>query len=209
MNEHSNPSNLSRKERDKIRNKEAIMDAAVHLFARNGFNETKLEEVATLAEFGKGTIYNYFENKNDLLLSTFNYALTKVSNYLEEQLSNVEDPLERLRLIVNSQFEYYRSNEDFLRVVVANQQLIGEAIHGGSGKDLHQRFMYLKKLMVKEIQAAIDSGQLKSGNATRYASYISGMIHGQVRSLNHREIIIDDVDSNEIVDIFLTGASHV
>lgn len=208
MNEYSNETVLSRKERDKLRNKEAILDAAVHLFAQNGFNETKLEEVAALAEFGKGTIYNYFENKNDLLLSTFDYALGKVNAYLNNQLINVIDPLERLKLIVNSQFEYYRSNEDFLRVVVANQQIIGQTIHGDSGKDLHQRFMHIKKLMIGEIQAAIDAGSLKPGNAARYASYISGMIHGQVRSLNHHEIDIEDVNPNEIVDIFLNGASH-
>jgi len=208
MNDNSNQTPLSRKERDKLRNKEAIMDAAVHLFAQTGFNETKLEDVAARAEFGKGTIYNYFENKNDLLLSTFDYALGKVTCYLNEQLLNVTEPLERLRLIVNSQFEYYRSNEDFLRVVVANQHIIGQAVQGGSAKELHQRFMHLKKLMIVEIQAAIDSGQLRQGSASRYAAYISGMIHGQIRSLNHREINIEDVNPNEIIDIFLSGASN-
>lgn len=208
MNEHSIQSSLNRKERDKARNKEAIMDAAVHLFARNGFNETKLEDVAARAEFGKGTIYNYFENKNDLLLSTFEYALGKVTCFLSEQLLNITEPLDRLRLIVKAQFDYYQSNEDFLRVVVANQHVIGQAMQGESGKELQNRFMHLRKLMIDEIQAGIDTGKLKQGSASRYASYISGMVHGQIRSLNHREINIKDVNPDEIVDIFLNGASH-
>jgi len=199
---------LSRKERDKLRNKEAILDAAVHLFAHKGFNETKLEDVAALAEFGKGTIYNYFENKNDLLMSAFDYALGKIIDYIEEQLKRVTSPLDRLRLIVNAQFEYYRSNEDFLRVIVANQQIIGKMIHEEPGKGLHMRFMHLRKLMISELQVAIDSKQLKPGSAVRYASYLSGMIHGQVRSLNNHEIMIDEVNSDEIVDIFLNGAIH-
>ena len=208
MNNNSNSIALSRKERDKIRNKETILDAAVHLFAQKGFTETKLEEVAVLAEFGKGTIYNYFENKNDLLISAFDYALGKVISYITGQLVNVSNPLDRLRLIVNAQFDYYRSNEDFLRVIVANQQVIGKIIHEEPGQDLHLRFMHLRKLMVTELQVAIDEHILKAGNAARYASYLSGMIHSQVRSLNNHEINIDDVNSNEIVDIFLNGAIH-
>ncbi|NQV16679.1 TetR/AcrR family transcriptional regulator [bacterium] len=208
MKNNSKPDTMNRKERDKQRNREAILDAAVHLFAQKGFNETKLEEVAALAEFGKGTLYNYFKDKNDLLLSSFDYALGKVMDYLDEQLSSVSNPLERIRLIVISQFEYYRSNEDFLRVVVANQQIIGKTIHQHSGQELHQRFMHLKKLMIKELQNAMDMGSLKPGDPGRYASYLTGMIHSQVRSLNTGEINISDVNANEIVDIFLKGASY-
>jgi len=185
------------------------MDAAVHLFAQKGFTDTKLEEVAALAEFGKGTIYNYFENKNDLLLSTFEYALGKVTNYLQHRLISITDPLERLRLIVNSQFEYYRNSADFLGVVVANQHIVGQAMGAASGKDLRQRFLQLRQMMITEIQSAMEAGQLKPGSAQRYAAYISGMIHGQIRSLNQHEVKIEEVDPDEIVDIFLNGASHV
>ncbi|MCF6237940.1 MAG: TetR/AcrR family transcriptional regulator [Candidatus Marinimicrobia bacterium] len=209
MNNNSEKVVLSRKERDKLRNKEAILDAAVHLFAQKGFTQTKLEDVAALAEFGKGTIYNYFENKNDLLMSAFSYALGKVIDYIEAQLASVIDPLDRLRLIVNAQFDYYQSNEDFLRVIVANQQIIGKMIHEKPGQGLHLRFMHLRKLMIREIQTAIDRKLIRAGDATRYASYLSGMIHSQVRSLNNHEINIDEVKSNEIVDIFLNGVSHV
>ena len=208
MNDNSTYGSLSRKERDRLRNREAILNAAVHLFARNGFNDTKLEDVAALAEFGKGTLYNYFKNKNDLLISAFDYALRKVIEYLDEQLKDIEDPLKRLRLIVKAQFEYYQDNEDFLRVIITNQQVIENEIRGKSGKELHRRFMHFRKMIIAEIQQAIDNGQLKRGKAERYASYISSMIHGQVRSLNNREVKIEDVDPDEIIDIFLTGASN-
>jgi len=208
MNRNSHLEILSRKERNKLRNREAIIEAAVHLFAVKGFNETKLEDVATLAEFGKGTIYNYFENKDDLLVSSFEYALARVSEYLEKQLSTVTDPLERLKLVVNAQFEHYQKNEDFLRVVTTNQQTITRCMQGAKGKHLHDRFMHLRQLMVNEIQASIDAGKIKKGNAGKYASYLSGMIHSQIRLLNQREIKIEDVDPEEITSIFLSGVRN-
>ncbi len=208
MNEKSKNMSLSRRDREKLRRKEAILEAAVHLFAQKGFNETKLEDVAALAEFGKGTLYNYFENKNDLLISAFEYALGKVIEYLEAQLSQVTDPVERIRMIVIAHFEYYRSNEDFLRVIMSRQQVVGQSNYGGSGAHLRKRLMVLREMMIGEIQSAINSGHLKQGSAARYASYLTGMIHHQVRSLHNNEIKMDEVDPNEIVDIFLNGAIH-
>ena len=193
---------MSRKERDKLRNKEAILDAAVHLFAQNGFAETKLEDVAALAEFGKGTLYNYFENKSDLLLSAFDYAVTSMLDFLYQQLSSVSDPLDRIRLIANSQFNYYRTNTDFMKVVMTNHQVL---MNNAGSNVVFERFSDLKKLVVIEMQAAIDADQLKPGNAQRYATYLSGMIHGQVRSLSSGEMKLDDLHSDEIVDIFLNG----
>jgi len=142
MNISSNKNTLSRKDRDKLRNKEAILDAAVHLFAQKGFAETKLEDVAALAEFGKGTLYNYFENKEDLFLSAFDYAVENVLDFLYNQLSSVSDPLERIRLIANSQFNYYRSNTDFMNVVMTNQQILSNHV---CSQPVLDRFQDLKK----------------------------------------------------------------
>ncbi|MBC8374982.1 MAG: TetR/AcrR family transcriptional regulator [FCB group bacterium] len=203
MNISSNTTVLSRKERDKLRNKEAILKAAVHLFAQKGFAETKLEDVAALAEFGKGTLYNYFKNKDDLLLSAFDYAVGNVLDFLYDQLSSVSDPLQRIRLIANSQFNYYRSNTDFMNVIMTNHQIL---MNHACSKQVFDRFQDLKKLVVIEMQAAIDAGQLRPGNAQHYASYLSGMIHGQVRSLNTGDMQMDEMYADEIIDIFLNGA---
>jgi hypothetical protein len=60
----------------------------------------------------------------------------------------------------------------------------------------------LKKLVTIEMQAAIDAGQLRPGNAQHYASYLSGMIHAQVRSLNAGDMQVDEMYADEIMDIF-------
>lgn len=202
MNINSNYTDLSRKERDKLRNREAILEAAVHLFAKKGFSETKLEDVAALAEFGKGTLYNYFENKNDLLLSAFEFAVLNMLEFLYGQLASVSDPLERIELIAKSQFNYYITNSDFMKVIMTNHQVLHN--HPRS-KEVFKRFGGLKKLVVEEMQSAIEAGHLKAGSAQRYANYLSGMIHGQVRSLNAGEMLVEDIDADEIIDIFLNG----
>ena len=60
---------LSRRERERIQRRNEMISAARSIFARIGYAQTTLEEVAELAEFGKGTIYNYFPNKEALFAS--------------------------------------------------------------------------------------------------------------------------------------------
>ena len=57
---------LSRKERERLLRRQEIIVAARDVFAERGFNEATLEEIASKAEFGKGTLYGYFQNKSDL-----------------------------------------------------------------------------------------------------------------------------------------------
>jgi AcrR family transcriptional regulator len=62
----------SRKERERRLRREAILSAARIEFAEHGFGAAKLDDIARRAEFGKGTLYNYFEGgKEGMLLAIF------------------------------------------------------------------------------------------------------------------------------------------
>jgi hypothetical protein len=124
-------------------------------------------------------------------------------DFLYDQLSSVSDPLDRIRLIANSQFNYYRNNTDFMHVIMTNHQVL---MNHARSKEVFDRFQDLKRLVIIEMQAAIDADQLRAGNAQHYAAYLSGMIHSQVRSLNVGDMQMDEVIADEIIDVFLNGA---
>ena len=54
------------REDKKVCQRENIMRAALHVFARHGYERAKLDQVARRAKVGKGTIYNYFKSKDEL-----------------------------------------------------------------------------------------------------------------------------------------------
>jgi AcrR family transcriptional regulator len=64
----------NRKEREKLLRKTEIAKAATVLFAKNGYDSTTLDEIAAMAEFGKGTIYNYFSSKEEI----FDYIIEEI-----------------------------------------------------------------------------------------------------------------------------------
>lgn len=60
---------LTRKERERLFKRQEIVNAARVVFAARGFDAATLDEIAERAEFGKGTLYNYFQNKEELFES--------------------------------------------------------------------------------------------------------------------------------------------
>jgi AcrR family transcriptional regulator len=59
----------SRRERKKIAARARILSAAIDLFSRHGLDAVTIDEIATTADVGKGTIYNYFSTKEDIVVA--------------------------------------------------------------------------------------------------------------------------------------------
>ena len=77
--------------------RERILDSALGVFARKGFYNSKVSEIASAAGVADGTIYLYFKSKDDLLISLFESRMEWLIQRLEADLSQVDDTLEKLR----------------------------------------------------------------------------------------------------------------
>lgn len=78
-----------------------ILSASMEVFARKGFAESKISEIAQVAGIGDGTIYLYFKNKDDLLISLFESKLEEINQGLREALQGVEGPENQLKAIID------------------------------------------------------------------------------------------------------------
>ena len=63
-----------------------ILEAAVKVFAKNGFYATRVSDVAKAAGVADGTIYLYFKSKDELLLSLFEDRVEKLLSYMRGEL---------------------------------------------------------------------------------------------------------------------------
>ncbi len=78
-----------------------ILDAALDVFAHKGFAEAKISEVARLAGVADGTIYLYFKNKDDLLISLFESKLEAINLGLRQELASIETARDKLCRIMD------------------------------------------------------------------------------------------------------------
>ena len=79
---------------------ERILSAACQLFAESDFHNVSMEEVAVSAGVGKGTLYNYFQSKDDLYFSILQSRLEKLLGVLEKAYSNRDDFIRNLRSLI-------------------------------------------------------------------------------------------------------------
>ncbi|HSB08273.1 MAG TPA: TetR/AcrR family transcriptional regulator [Blastocatellia bacterium] len=91
---------------------ETILRAAINVFARSGFFNSKVADVAREAGVADGTVYLYFKNKDDILVSIFNHYMEEALAAGKASLAEVDDPVEKLRRIVRAHLERLGRNRN-------------------------------------------------------------------------------------------------
>ena len=94
-----------------------ILDAAVKVFAQEGFFNAKVAQIAHVAGVADGTIYLYFKSKDDLLISLFEDRMEMVNSTLREALNAGENAVDRLRRVVRLHLELVQSNRHMAEVI--------------------------------------------------------------------------------------------
>jgi TetR/AcrR family fatty acid metabolism transcriptional regulator len=84
---------------------EKILRAATDVFASKGYFAARMTDVAKAAEVADGTLYLYFEGKEHLLLSIFDTVLDRFIGRLEEEIARLDDPVAKLRVMVQLHLE--------------------------------------------------------------------------------------------------------
>ena len=85
--------------------RERILRAAVDVFAKNGYFNAKVSEIAKTAGVADGTIYLYFDGKEDLLITIFREHTRHYLLSLERSLANIRRPEERIRIAIRHHLE--------------------------------------------------------------------------------------------------------
>ena len=94
-----------------------ILQAAIRVFAENGFFNSKVAEIAKAANVADGTIYLYFKNKDDILISLFEDRMKVIIDRLSGQLKGVEDPLDRIRVFIRCHFQMVAEEPELAQVI--------------------------------------------------------------------------------------------
>ena len=87
-----------------------IIDAAVIVIAEYGYHQAQVTKIAKQAGVADGTIYLYFKNKEDILISLFEEKMGEFVEKIEEEIAGVQSASEKLSLLINKHFEILSSD---------------------------------------------------------------------------------------------------
>ncbi|WP_210364983.1 TetR/AcrR family transcriptional regulator [Bacillus sp. REN3] len=82
-----------------------IIDAAVVTIAENGYHQAQVSKIAKQAGVADGTIYLYFKNKEDILISLFQEKMGSFVEKIEEKIAGKETATEKLYMLVETHFK--------------------------------------------------------------------------------------------------------
>lgn len=85
-----------------------IVDAAVGVFAEKGYRSARISDIARRAGVADGTIYLYFRNKEDLLLTIFEEKMDGILSGLRAAVDGIDSPSDRMRAFAGFHFEQMR-----------------------------------------------------------------------------------------------------
>ena len=94
-----------------------IIEAATKVFAKNGFYQSKIAQIAKEAGVADGTIYIYFENKDDILISLFEEQMKAVLDNMAHQVANIDDPAEKLEIFASTHLGLIEKNKDMAEII--------------------------------------------------------------------------------------------
>ncbi len=100
--------------------RDRILKAAIKVFAKNGFYATRVSEIAKAAGVADGTIYLYFKNKDDVLITIFEEGIGQLLTILRE-VAESDEPFEnRITRIVELQLGLLEEQRDLAEVITVN-----------------------------------------------------------------------------------------
>jgi AcrR family transcriptional regulator len=114
---------------DREEKRREIAAAAMTVFAEHGFEASSMREVAQMAGIGKGTIYEYFRSKEELIAASIQVWMEDIIAQIENMVRPLEDPDVKLRTYINAMVDGFLNDERIPRLILAIFQFFLTRLH--------------------------------------------------------------------------------
>ncbi len=94
-----------------------IIEAATKIFAEKGFYQSRVSDIAREAGVADGTIYIYFDNKDDILISLFEEQMRLVLENMISKISSLDDPAEKLKAFALTHLRLVEENQSMAEII--------------------------------------------------------------------------------------------
>src|SRR5438874_3104007 len=131
-----------------------IIDAAVRVFARNGFYNSRVSDIAREAGIASGTIYLYFKTKDEILVTMFREKMAEWVEFVRGEIVAELDPLAKLRRLVALHFSVLESNPDLAEVVQVELRQGHKFFRGASAHEVSAYFELIGSILEEGVAGA-------------------------------------------------------
>jgi AcrR family transcriptional regulator len=189
---------------DKEEKRRQILEAALREFARRGFSRTKMDDVARAAGIGKGTVYEYFTNKDELFFALYEHVRTTFHDTIYRNAERQETAAKALAVFIGDTISALNEWREFGTV------LLDFWSEHRRARSKHLRFgdvyEFSRKKIAGFIRKGIRSGEFRNIDPKAGAASIIAVLDGLLlQRIFSPAAFSGSGDARKIVDIVLGG----
>lgn len=194
---------VRKSDRSREDRRDKILDAATRVFAKRGFFAAQVADVAKRAGVAAGTVYLYFKNKDDLLLSLFERTMTTAIADARATTAQPADPLDRLKQIAHLHLARLGSDRNLAIVFQIELRQSAKFMTRLSTTSLRDYLGLLREAIVDGQAAGAFRRDL---NPTLAAKVIFGALDEMATNwiLSERDYALED-DADAVMDLLIGG----
>jgi TetR/AcrR family transcriptional regulator, fatty acid metabolism regulator protein len=144
-----------------------IIDAAVRVFARNGFYNSRVSDIAREAGIASGTIYLYFKTKDEILVTLFREKMAAFVAALRTEIARERDPEAKIRRLVRLHFEVLEASPDMAEVVQVELRQGQKFFRGASAHEISAYFDLIGSILHEGVAGGVFRRDLPVKVATK------------------------------------------
>jgi TetR/AcrR family fatty acid metabolism transcriptional regulator len=184
-----------------------IIEAAIRVFARNGYYNSRVSDIAREAGIASGTIYLYFKTKEQILVTLFREKMAEWVAYVRAEIASEPDAVAKLRRLVALHFKVLEDSPELAEVVQVELRQGHKFFRGASAHEVSAYFDLIQSVLEDGIAAGLVRPDLRPKIATKM---LFGAMDQMATSwvLGKRGYRLAEA-ADEVATIFLRGvAAH-
>jgi AcrR family transcriptional regulator len=165
-----------RRERRRELGRDQVLDAAEQIFARKGFHDASLREIAELAEFSVGSVYGLFPGKDDIYRALFRRRGAEFLPGMREVLSAAAPPRRLLLDLADWQVDFFLRHPHFGRLVLRGGSIAPPLTEPSGDPEIAENFQEAQRMQAELFRAGRRAGELRPGPPQVLARMFSGLV---------------------------------
>jgi len=187
--------------------KNELLSAARTIFAKRGFHDATIEEIADAAKVAKGTVYLYYKSKKELYLEALRFGIELLNQELKAKATAPGTFQQRLRSLATSKIAFFDENRDFFRILYSELGKLPS--HPPALSFVKDLYFAQARIFEKLLQDGVKHREIRNINVEKAAFAITDL----TRSITTLRILGCSKgslasDSDFVVDLILKGITR-
>lgn len=195
-------SELTRKQRELIEREELILNTAQSLIHQHGYNHLTMDRVAEAVEYSKGTIYNHFASKEDMVCSLCCRCVNNLIEVFERAYKYEGSTRERYSAIGIGYSLYHQMHPmDSRNLQIVKNNAVREKVSAEKLNEMESLEQQITKIAHSIVQEAIDCGDLDKKHQNDVSTIVFGCwsMHYGALLLDESDIPLQDLGFSPVV----------